>query len=222
MTTASDYATTPGAGSVVYTGRELDAELVLTPIAAKLAGSLHPAVPVIQLVTLAGLAWTGQWARGHMVPHGWDVPTACLGLLFLAFLIPAVMLAPGKDDPEWARAAAVREESLRERVPAAAYTQVKSLIDRMTAVPRWQAAWLYVARCTSDQPVHWGACCTGGTYPRAGRLLVILGEHLMCGPPEVAVAVLAHERRHLPRLNFYLCSCAGTFGTLGQIGRAHV
>jgi hypothetical protein len=168
-------------------------------------------------VALAGLAWTGYWARGHLVPHGWDVPTACLGLLLLVFAVPAAMQAPGAEDPEWARASAVHEESLQGRVPALTYQQVKAVMGRMTASPRWRSAHLYVARCTSDQPVHCGACCAGGTYPRSGRLLVIIGEHLMCGPPEVAVAVLAHERRHVLPLNAYLYSYALTFGTFGLV-----
>lgn len=206
MPSASDYPAMPGAGSLVYTSKELDAELVLAPIAARLVLSLRPATPVIQLVTLASLAWTGHWARGHLVPHGWDLPTACLGLLFLVFVVPAMMQAPGGEGPDWAHAAAVHEESLPGRVPAPVYQQVKAVMGRMTASSRWRSAQLYVARCTDDRPVHWGQCCTGGTYPRQGRLLVILGEHLMHGPPEVAVAVLAHERRHVLPLNTYLYS----------------
>lgn len=90
-------------------------------------------------------------------------------------------------------------------------------MSRMTASPRWRSAQLYVARCTDGRPVHWAQCCTGGTYPRQGRLLVILGEHLMYGPPEVAVAVLAHERRHVLPLNIYLYSLATVTGTLGLV-----
>jgi hypothetical protein len=215
MPTAPDYAAMPDAGSMVYTTKELDAELALAPIAAKLVASLNPAAPVIQLASLAVLVWTGHWARGYLVPHGWDVPTACLGLLLLIFLIPAALYAPAAEDPKWARAAAVHQQALHGRVPEPLYQQVKAVTDRMTAGTRWRSAWLYVARCTSDQPVHCGACCAGGTYPRAGRLLVIIGEHLMFGPPEVAVAVLAHERRHVQPLNTYLFSLASIVGTLG-------
>lgn len=217
MPTAADYAAMPDAGSMVYTRKELDAELALAPIAARLVASLNPLAPAVQLASLAACVWTGHRARGYLVPHGWDVPAACLGLLLLVFLVPAALNAPSDEDPPWARAAAVHEQALRGRVPEPLYQQLKAVTGRMTAGPRWRSAWLYVARCTSDQPVHCGACCAGGAYPRAGRLLVVIGEHLMFGPPEVAVAVLAHERRHLLPVNACLFSLARLTGTLGLV-----
>jgi hypothetical protein len=210
-----DYAVMPGTEDVTYSRRELDAELVLAPIAGKLMMFSRAVMPLIELALLTGYACTGVWARSHLVPHGWDVTEACCLLLLVAVARAALLQSPGKEEPEWARAALVHEESLHGQVPAPVFQQVKATMGQMTAGTRWHSAHLYVARCTDENPVHYGACCAGGTYPRNGRLLVILGEHLVYGQPELAMAVLAHERRHVTQRRLFLYAVAAVTGTLG-------
>jgi hypothetical protein len=212
-----DYAVMPGTDEVTYSRRELDAELVLAPIAGKLMMFSRPAMPAVELAFLAAYAYTGVWARGHLVPHGWDVPGACCLLLLLAVARAALLQSPGTQEPEWARAAAVHEQSLHGQVPAPAFQQLKAAMGRMTAGTRWHSAHLYVTRCTDTNPVHYGACCAGGTYPRNGRLLVILGEHLLYGQPELGLATLAHERRHVTQRRLFLYAIAAVTGTLGLV-----
>lgn len=214
----ADYAVMPGTGEVTYSRLELDAELVLAPIAGKLMMFSRPTMPAVELAVLAAYVYTGVWARGHLAPHGWDATGACCLLLLLAVARAALLQSPGTQEPEWARAAAVHEQqSVHGQVPAAALRQLKAVTARMTAGTRWHSAHLYVARCTStdDSPVHYGACCAGGTVPRNGRLLVILGEHLAYGQPEIAMATLAHERRHVTQRRLYLYAVAAVTGTLG-------
>jgi hypothetical protein len=213
----TDYAVMPGTEDVTYTKRELDAELVLAPIAGKLMMFSRAIMPVMELALLAGYVYTGVWARGHLVPHGWDVAEACFLLLLVAVTRAALLQSPGKEEPEWARAALVHEESLHGQVPAPVFQQLKAVMARMTAGTRWHSAHLYVARCTDVDPVHYGACCAGGTYPRNGRLLVILGEHLLQGQPEIALATLAHEQRHVTQRRLYLYAVAAVTGTLGLV-----
>lgn len=213
----ADYAVMPGTEEVTYSRRELDAELLLAPIAGKLMTFSRPAAPVIELAVLAAYAYTGVWARGHHAPHGWDVAGACCLLLLIAVMRAALLQSAGKEAPEWARAAAVHEESLQGQVPAPVFQQLKVVTRRMTAGTRWHSAHLYVARCTDTSPVHYGACCAGGTYPQTGRLLVILGAHLVHGQPEIALATLAHERRHVTSRRLYLYAVAAVTGTLGLV-----
>jgi hypothetical protein len=213
----TDYATPPGTGTVVYTEDQLNAELALNPIAGRLMMFSSPKMPALKLVMLTGYVLLGLWIRGYLVPHGQDAAVACAGLLILVLLRPRSLQSAGKQEPGWARAAAVHEQFLPGRFPAPNYALVKSFTARMTAGTRWRSAHLYVPRCVQKDPskVHYGACCAGGTYPKQGRLLVILGEHLLCGMPEAGVAILAHERRHCTprRLHLYsLASVAGTWG----------
>jgi len=211
----ADYAAPPGTGSVVYDTDQLDAELALAPIAGKLMSFSGPAMPVRELVVLALYVVGGVGLRGYLPPTFAHVGEACVILLSLALVIPVVLRAPGKEEPQWARAAAVHRDWLAGRVPAPVYQQLTAVMNRMTAGTRWQGAYLYVARCTSKEPVHYEACCAGGTYPRQGRLLVIVGEHLVYGRPEIALGILAHERRHVTPLRVRLYFIATVAGSLG-------
>jgi hypothetical protein len=174
-------------------------------------------MPVKELVLLALYVLGGVGVRGYLAPTFAHVGEACVILLGFALAVPAVLQAPGKEEPRWARAAAVHQESIRGRVPAPAYQQITAVMSRMTAGTRWEKAHLYIARCTEEKPeqVHYQACCAGGTYPRNGRLLVIVGEHLAYGLPEVALGILAHERRHVTPLRVRLYFIASVAGTLG-------
>jgi hypothetical protein len=217
MPPASDYAVMPETDGAVYTRQELDAELVLAPIADKFMLSRRPGTPVVQIVLLAGYVVTGLWLRSLHVPTFAEGGEACVFLVLLAALVPVSFRSPGKLEPRWARAAAVHQESLAGRVPVSAFQQFKAVMGRMTGGTGWQEAWLYVARCTDEEPGHYGVCCAGGTYPRNGRLLVVLGEHLAYGLPELAVAVLAHERRHVTYRRFFLFSLSAIAGTFGLL-----
>jgi hypothetical protein len=61
----TDYAVMPGTEDVTYSRRELDAELVLAPIAGKLMMFSRAVMPVIELALLAAYVYTGVWARSH-------------------------------------------------------------------------------------------------------------------------------------------------------------
>ncbi len=214
-----DYAVLPGRETVSYTRQELDAEVTLAPAAGKLMMFSRPFAPVLELAVAAGLVDVGVWLRGHLHAshNGLNAAGPVLLVWVIAHLRARMLQAPGKEEPDWARAAAVHEQSLEGRVPAPLFSQVKALIRRMTDGGGWHSAYLYVARCTSSEPVHYGACCAGATYPRDGRLLVILGEHLAYGPPEIALATLAHERRHVTWWRLLAYALASTTATLGLV-----
>jgi hypothetical protein len=179
----------------------------------------RPIMPVVELAMMAGLLDAGVWLRAHLhAPHNYLNAAGPIGfLLIIAQVRVSMLVAAGKQEPEWAQAAAVHEQSLQRRSLGLFLSQVKAVTGQMTEGGAWHSAYLYVARCTSKEPVHYGACCAGATYPRDGRLLVIVGEHLAYGQSELALATLAHERRHVTRwrlLAYALASTTATFGLL--------
>ena len=202
-----------GAGTVK---EQRNAELVLARLAdARLMMAGRPSVMVATLIFLAVQVVTGLYIRGRIVPRGWEVAAVCGLLLVLAVALPAVLRAGKKSEPQWARAAAVHEQSLSGRLPAATLGLAREIMAAMTAGTRWRGSFLYISRCTEEDDVHYATCCAAGTYARGGRLLVILGEHLAAGPPELAVAVLGHERRHVSGWRLYLYSLAAVASVWG-------
>jgi hypothetical protein len=215
----TEYAVMPDRGTPP-TREETNAGLVLARQAdTRLTAGTRPAGLVAMLVFLVSMVITGMWLRGCTAPD-WEETAAAAGfLLMAALLVPLAAQSDKQKEPEWAQAARIQEKTLDGRVPADTLRLLRGVMARMTAATGWRAAYLYVSPCTErDQSSpHFGPCCAGGTWVRSGRLLVILGEHLVMGNPALALAVLGHERRHL--YGWRLCTyttatMAGTFGLL--------
>jgi len=202
------------------TKQERNAGLILTRQAdTRLTAGSSPGGMITILVFLASLVATGAWIRHLTVPDWQEAAAACAFLLVLAAVIPRTAQADRRKEPEWARAAAVHEQALSSRAPAATLALVRKAMAKMTISTGWRAAHLYVSPCTEQdgQSPHYGPCCAGATWVRSGRLLVILGEHLLAGEPELALATLGHERRHLNGWRLYLYSIGSTAGTFGLV-----
>lgn len=217
MTLASDYVTMPESG-VAEGKEERRAELALSKLAEPLVLSGRLSFLFVTVIFLASLVWTGLWLRTVHVPLGWETAAAWEVLAAFALAAPVIKSRTGKKEPAWVRFAAVHERSVWERIPGDTRGMVHAFASSMTAGTRWRGdGHVYVARCTQeagDEP-HYAACCAGGTLVMNGRLLVVLGEHLVMGPAATAQAVLVHERRHVGGWRPYayaLASIAGTFG----------
>ena len=216
---STDYATMRERATV-ESKEERNASLVLTQTAdTRLMAASRPGGMIPILIFLASRVVTGLWIRTLVAPHWPELAGACAFLLVLAVAIPRIAQADRSKEPQWARAAAVHQESLSSRAPAATLALVKDAMLRMTTSTRWRGAYLYVSPCTEEdgQSPHYGPCCAGATWVRGGRLLVILGEHILAGEPELALAVLGHERRHLGGWRLYLYSAGQTAGIFGLV-----
>jgi len=141
-----------GAGTVK---EQRNAELVLARLAdARLMMAGRPSVMVATLIFLAGQVVTGLYIRGRIVPRGWEVAAVCGLLLVLAVALPAVLRVGKKSEPQWARAAAVHEQSLSGGLPAATLGLAREVMAAMTAGTRWRGSFLYISRCTEEDAVH--------------------------------------------------------------------
>jgi hypothetical protein len=206
--------------STARTREQENADLLLTRQAdTRMMAASRPAGMVAVLVFLVSQAITGMWMRSYAVP-GWEETAAAAGFLLIAGIVfPVAVQAERRSEPDWAKAAAVHEASLAGRVPADTLALLREVMAKMTVATGWRGAYLYVSPCTEQdrQSPHFAPCCAGGTWVKGGRLLVILGEHLVMGNPALALAVLGHERRHLSGWRLHLYSVAQMVGTFGLL-----
>jgi hypothetical protein len=214
----TDYATMPENGAAAASREDRNAELVLSKITDRLVMTSRTSVLILTAVALAGQVYTGAWLRTFLVPRGWQVTAAWALLVILGLAAPYLIRRPRSRQPQWARAADAHQRSLPGRVPDDMLAMLRRYTASMTSGTRWHGdARIYIAPCTQQDETHFAACCTGGTIPLHGRLLVVLGEHLAMGPVPVAKAVLAHERRHISGWRLHLFALAAISGTWGLI-----
>jgi hypothetical protein len=174
----TDYATMRQP-TAVPSKEEHNADLVLTQLAdTRLMAPSRPGGMITMFVFLASMITTGLWIRSITTPNSQEIAGACILLLIVAVAIPHIVQAERKNDPQWARAAAVHQKSLTSRAPAATLALVKERMAKMTISTGWRAAFLHVSPCTEEdtRSPHHGPCCAGATWVRGGRLLVILGS----------------------------------------------
>lgn len=212
----SDYAVMPE-NDMAESKEERGSELVLAKIADRLVVSSSASFLVLMLVFEVSAVITGLWLRSLYVPSGLWVATAWVNLWGLVMVSILISERAGNKEPQWVRAAAVHKSSVWARLPEDTRAMLQALTDSMMSGARWREAHVFIARCTSDEQAHYGACCAGGTLVMNGRLLVVLGEHLAVGPVATAHAVLAHERRHTGGWQLYGRAVSGVAGSLGLI-----
>jgi hypothetical protein len=197
---------------------ERAAEQLLARLAAArvmLGDRMAPGITVIVRMTVMTTA--GVALRTLDVPRWPVIAGACMLVAALALALPALSVAGGREEPEWARAASIHQQSVAPRMVPAATMQI---IQRCLAgLPgrRWRGAYLYIPRCTDPEPGHFGVCHAGGVYPMDGRLLLILGEHLVTGPSRVMAGTLGHESRHVTRWRVRLSYLAFVCGVWGWV-----
>lgn len=96
--------------------------------------------------------------------------------------------------PAWTTAAAVCEQSLSGRIPAATQNAIIEFF-RSVDTGQFPATCAGVPRCTGT---HGPLCQSACTFQTGGYLVLIVGEHVAVAP-EVAAGTIAHEARHLSR-----------------------
>lgn len=194
-------------------GTARDAELEL----AQLTGSSVAAAMGTTGRLTSIMVLTGRTAIGALLRLWWVPPVpAIAGACLLAVAVTAgrrLKRRHGDTEPAWARAARRHQKALGSRgLPAA---NLKIINRCLAGLP--QPAFAYVAPCSNPRPAHMGTCQIAGVRTRNRCRLVMIGEHLAAGAPDVLAAVLAHESGHAARWQAQigtLSEAAGSFGWL--------